>query len=72
LNKDTIDINTIRGNMMSDLRIQPAIDNGDLKECDILSQPSAQLDLFEEQEQKQLTLFPLSYKDEINRKEQND
>ena len=57
---------------MSDLRIQTAIDNGDLNECDILSQPSAQLNLFEEQEQKQLTLFPLSYKDEINRKEQND
>jgi len=36
---------------MSELRIQPAIDNGDLKDCDKLSQaPSAQLDLFEEQE----------------------
>ena len=57
---------------MSDLRIQTAIDNGDLKECDILSQPSAQLDLFEEQETKQLTLFSLSYINEINRKEQND
>ena len=57
---------------MSDLRIQTAIDNGDLKRCDILSQPAAQLDLFEEQEQKQLTLFPLSYINEINRKEQND
>ena len=57
---------------MSDLRIQTAIDNGDLKECDILSQPSAQLNLFEEQEQKQLTLFPLSYKNEINRKETNE
>ena len=54
---------------MSDLRIQSAIDNGDLKRCDILSQPAAQLDLFEEQEQKQLTLFPLSYINEINRKE---
>ena len=31
MNKDTIDINTIRGNKMSDLRIQPAIDNGDLE-----------------------------------------
>ena len=31
---------------MSDLRIQPAIDNGDLKDCDKLSQaPSAQLEL---------------------------
>ena len=57
---------------MPDLRIQTAIDNGDLKECDILSQPSVQLDLFEEQETKQLTLFPLSYINEINRKEQND
>ena len=58
---------------MPDLRIQTAIDNGDLKECDKLSQaPSAQLDLFEEQETKQLTLFPLSYINEINRKEQND
>ena len=57
---------------MSDLRIQTAIDNGDLKRCDILSQPAAQLDLFEEQEPKQLTLFPLSYINEINRKEQND
>jgi hypothetical protein len=54
---------------MSELRIKTAIDNGDLKECDILSQaPAAQLNLFEEQEQKQLTLFPLSYKDRINRK----
>jgi len=49
---------------MSDLRIQANIDNGDLD--------PKQLDLFEDQEQKQLTLFPLSYKDEINRKEQND
>ena len=57
---------------MPDLRIQSAIDNGDLKRCDILSQPAAQLDLFEEQETKQLTLFPLSYINEINRKEQND
>ena len=57
---------------MSDLRIQAAIDNGDLKRCDILSQPAAQLDLFEEQEQKQLTLFPLSYINEINRKETNE
>ena len=57
---------------MSELRIKTAIDNGDLKECDILSQPSAQLDLFEDQEQKQLTLFPLSYINEINRKEQNE
>ena len=48
---------------MSDLRIQANIDNGDLPE---------QLELFEEQEQKQLTLFPLSYINEINRKEQND
>ena len=30
---------------MSDLRIQPAIDNGDLKDCDKLSQPPAQLEL---------------------------
>ena len=31
---------------MPDLRIQPAIDNGDLKDCDKLSQsPSAQLEL---------------------------
>ena len=49
---------------MSDLRIQANIDNGDLD--------PKQLDLFEDQEQRQLTLFPLSYKDEINRKEQND
>ena len=55
---------------MPDLRIQTNIDNGDLTEdCDILSQPSAQLNLFEDQEPKQLTLFPLSYKDRINRKE---
>ena len=57
---------------MSDLRIQSAIDNGDLKRCDILSQPAAQLDLFEDQKQKQLTLFPLSYKNEINRKGTNE
>ena len=49
---------------MSDLRIQANIDNGDLD--------PKQLDLFEEQEPKQLTLFPLSYINEINRKEQND
>ena len=48
---------------MPDLRIQTNIDNGDLPE---------QLELFEEQEQKQLTLFPLSYINEINRKEQNE
>ena len=48
---------------MPDLRIKPNQDNGDLPE---------QLELFEEQEQKQLTLFPLSYINEINRKEQND
>ena len=47
---------------MSDLRIQANIDNGDLD--------PKQLDLFKDQEQKQLTLFPLSYKDETNRKEQ--
>ena len=39
MNKDTIDINTIRGNKMPDLRIQTNIDNGDLPE---------QLELFEE------------------------
>jgi hypothetical protein len=50
LNKDTIDINTIRGNMMSDLRIQANIDNGDLPE---------QLELFEEQEPKQMSLFDI-------------
>ena len=49
---------------MSDLRIQANIDNGDLD--------PKQLDLFKDQEQKQLTLFPLSYINEINRKEQND
>ena len=42
---------------MSDLRIQPAIDNGDLKDCDKLSQaPSAQLELFENQEPRDTTL----------------
>ena len=49
---------------MSDLRIQANIDNGDLD--------PKQLDLFEDQEQKQLTLFPLSYKYETNRKETNE
>ena len=49
---------------MSELRIKTAIDNGDLD--------PKQLDLFKDQEQKQLTLFPLSYINEINRKEQND
>ena len=43
---------------MSDLRIQPAVDNGDLpKDCDKLSQPpSAQLELFENQEPRDTTL----------------
>jgi hypothetical protein len=42
---------------MSDLRIQPAIDNGDLKDCDNLSQPpSAQLELFENQEPRDTPL----------------
>ena len=45
---------------MSDLRIQANIDNGDLD--------PKQLDLFKDQEQRQLTLFPLSYINEINRK----
>ena len=49
---------------MSELRIKTAIDNGDLD--------PKQLDLFKDQEQKQLTLFPLSYINEINRKEQNE
>ena len=49
---------------MSDLRIQANIDNGDLD--------PKQLDLFEDQEQRQLTLFPLSYINGINRKEQNE
>ena len=47
---------------MSDLRIQANIDNGDLD--------PKQLDLFNDQEQRQLTLFPLSYKDETNKKEE--
>jgi len=47
---------------MSDLRIQANIDNGDLD--------PKQLDLFKDQEQRQLTLFPLSYKDETNKKEE--
>ena len=43
---------------MSELRIKTAIDNGDLpKDCDKLSQsPSAQLELFENQEPRDTTL----------------
>ena len=50
LNKAIIDINIIRGNKMPDLRIQTNIDNGDLPE---------QLELFEEQEPKQMSLFDI-------------
>jgi len=43
---------------MSELRIQPAIDNGDLKDCDKLSQPpSAQLELNLEPRDKPLEEF---------------
>ena len=43
---------------MSDLRIQPAVDNGDLKDCDKLSQaPSAQLELNLESRDKPLEEF---------------
>ncbi len=57
--------------MMSELRIKTAIDNGDLKECDTLSQLSAELDLFQQQETKHLTLFSLSYINAINRNAKN-
>tara|TARA_R100000152_G_C6678762_1_gene113164 strand:+ start:312 stop:500 length:189 start_codon:yes stop_codon:yes gene_type:complete len=46
---------------MPDLRIQANIDNGDLpKDCDKMSQaPSAQLELFEDQKPKQISLFDI-------------
>jgi hypothetical protein len=48
---------------MSDLRIQPAIDNGDLKDCDNLSQaPSAQLELNLEPRDKPLEEFDELFK----------
>ena len=56
LNKAIIDINIIRGNKMPDLRIQTAIDNGDLPE---------QLELFEDQDPKQISLFDIFDKERL-------
>ena len=52
---------------MSELRIKTAIDNGDLpKDCDKLSQPpSAQLELFEDQDPKQISLFDIFDKERL-------
>ena len=48
---------------MSELRIKTAIDNGDLKECDNLSQPpSAQLELNLEPRDKPLEEFDELFK----------
>ena len=56
LNKAIIDINIIRGNKMPDLRIQTNIDNGDLPE---------QLELFEDQDPKQISLFDIFDKERL-------
>ena len=56
MNKAIIDINIIRGNKMPDLRIQTAIDNGDLPE---------QLELFEDQDPKQISLFDIFDKERL-------
>ena len=56
LNKAIIDINIIRGNKMPDLRLQTNIDNGDLPE---------QLELFEDQDPKQISLFDIFDKERL-------